>query len=117
MNIEIEKKWKETQVYRYLQVAGFTKEVDTFISTHYTANIDIDIEKAVERKTKKLKAIVRQMDKDMRGDQDILLYDIYAMAFYYDTDIWPPGKSAPMQMYHDLTDEERHEKWQEWINL
>ena len=42
-------------------------------------------------------------------------YEAHAMAFYDETGIWPPGKSAPMEMYHELSFEERSAAWDVWL--
>lgn len=62
-----------------------------------------------------LASIVRQMYRQMEGSDETLLFDIVAMAFEGDTGIWPPGKSAPLEMYHKLTQEERSKKFSDWV--
>lgn len=61
-----------------------------------------------------LRRIIRRMDRELKDYEDIALYDIYAMAFYDDTGIWPPGKSAPMEMHHEFDQTERSKKYTEW---
>ena len=68
----------------------------------------------VER-NKSLRAVIKTMDKELQDGYEIMLYDIYAMAFYRDTGIWPPGKSAPMEMHHEFDQAERSEKYREWL--
>jgi hypothetical protein len=48
------------------------------------------------------------------GEGKIAAYDRWAMEFYRETGIWPPGKSAPLEMHHDLSPEERSHQYRQW---
>jgi hypothetical protein len=60
------------------------------------------------------RALVAAM-QDILSDEPSLLLDVLGIAFYKDTGIWPLFKSAPLGMYHALTDEQRSQKYDEWI--
>lgn len=51
------------------------------------------------------------------GDEHSLLLDIYGMAFYRNTGVWPLFKSAPMELEQAqrLSHEERSKAYDEWI--
>ena len=41
--------------------------------------------------------------------------DRLGMEFYRETHVWPHFKSAPLEMHHDLADEDRQKRWTEWL--
>ena len=63
-----------------------------------------------------LRAVVNQFVRDTEDYNKLLQSDVTLMAFERDTGIWPPGKSAPMEMYLEPM-EERHKAFQEWVNI
>lgn len=65
---------------------------------------------------KKLRAIVMEMQRVLENDPSLKL-DIYGMAFYADTGIWPLFKSMPIAMNGNrmMSDEERSSKYMEWM--
>ena len=65
------------------------------------------------QKAKTLCLIVDEMAKQLEEFPSIHL-DILGIAFYKDTGIWPLLKSAPIEMYHELTDTERLEAYNRW---
>lgn len=67
-----------------------------------------------KERVKPLRRIIRRMDRELKDYEAIALYDIYAMAFYDDTGVWPPGKSAPIEMHHEFDQAERSKKYTEW---
>jgi hypothetical protein len=48
------------------------------------------------------------------GESIVGRYDRIAMTFWEETHIWPPGKSAPMDM-HTGDAEEARKAWEEWL--
>jgi hypothetical protein len=81
----------------------------------FIRNLLLTQSKAQEDTIKSLRAVIRSMDRELKDYDAIALYDIYAMAFYYDTGIWPAGKSAPMEMHHEFDHAERSKKYTEWL--
>lgn len=66
----------------------------------------------------KLQRVAMQMERQLSdSDNHSLLLDIYGMAFYYDTHIWPLFKSAPaeIEQNQDLDSTERSMAFDKWM--
>jgi hypothetical protein len=42
-------------------------------------------------------------------------YDELAARFYQATGLFAPGKSVPLELADDVSDEERRQRWREWV--
>jgi len=73
------------------------------------------LEAEVERWKKAARSLYNEAEMQVQESYPILFYDVVAMAFYRATGIWPLGKSSPIGMYHELSDEERFNAFQEWL--
>ena len=69
----------------------------------------------VDQAQKSAWALLRQIDEQLEDYNPSLWADLLGMAFYNATGIWPTFKSAPIGMYHRLTDEQRQAAFKEWV--
>lgn len=59
--------------------------------------------------------VIKEMRSQLNGEYSLLL-DIYGMAFYRNTGIFPPFKSAPVEVEQSQeSHEERSKAYDEWI--
>ena len=64
----------------------------------------------------KAQALMSSIEECLEHDPSLKL-DILGIAFYKQTGIWPLFKSAPMQMHHSKTRDERAEAYYQWLKL
>ena len=75
-------------------------------------SISKEAEERGAKRTHMLECVVQEMYAQMQESESTLLYDILSMAFYRDTGIWPPGKSAPSEIGQNPKGQ--YERWKEW---
>lgn len=94
-------------------VLNNTPKLKTLITEAHQAGRDEAVEET-EKKYSPLREIVKQFYNNAREYEEYtLLAEVDAMAFQRDTGMWPPGKSAPAEMYLEPI-EDRQKAFNEW---